>query len=275
MRLGPIARCTLIVHDLDRAIAAYAGVLGQQQRGLDRVPKQRALDMGEPALIDARRALLGSPADSGAWLELIEAPGAQPTQPYARRGWLGLVLNVEEIDALIATLDPGLFRPLGTAADSDAAIPARAVVGPEGEVLYLSTGDRARGQFAIPNARCAIDGPVAAVLGAENCATSIAFYAGLGLVQSWQVEARLAAINQCHNLDPAQQHQAAIGRLHAGQCIEIDSLPFLPQGDATLRCGLRMLGFHRSNADGRRLQGRDDPSARILAGPEGEAVELV
>ena len=55
----------------------------------------------------------------------------------------------------------------------------------------------------------------------------------------------------------------------------ITQLPTLPAADATLRTGIRMLSFARSDASGRRLAAHDDPSARILAGPEGEAIELV
>jgi hypothetical protein len=49
----------------------------------------------------------------------------------------------------------------------------------------------------------------------------------------------------------------------------------LPAADSALRFGLRLISFARSDMQGRGLVAMDDPSARILAGPAGEAIELL
>ncbi len=80
-----------------------------------------------------------------------------------------------------------------------------------------------------------------------------AFYAGIGLLD---------------RIDTP-----TTGLLQGGQRIEflLADTPPTP----SLRTGIGLVSFARSNALGTRQSGTDDPSARILGGAEGEGVELV
>ncbi len=274
MRLGPIVSATVICRDLDRSLAAYAHLgLPLVERGA--LARSRALAMGEAALADARCARLG--ATDCAWLQLIEAPGASQSTPFGRRGWLALEVGVRDVDALAARLSDKHFRVLGAPANLDVsdAIRAMQVAGPDGEVLYLTQVKRPVPPFALPQALHEVDQLFVGVLGCGDRERTLAFYEGLGLVDRWRFDTRLGALNRAHGRDCSERHPVACAQLRGQHLLEFDALPWLPAADASLRAGIRMLSIARSDAQNQPLRAADDPSARVLAGPEGEWLELV
>ena len=118
--------------------------------------------------------------------------------------------------------------------------PGDELIGPGGERLRGSGGF---GALAVAK----ID------LGCTDPRGARAFYAGLGLLDRFD--------------------SAAIGWLQGGQRIEFLQTDAAPA--TSLRTGIRLVSFARSDAHGTRQRGTDDPSARILGGAEGEGVELV
>lgn len=271
MRLGPITGATLIVRNLERSLAAYSDQLGMVQVGSEVIPLQRALDMGETTLQNARVARLRARADAAPWLSLIEVPHAPLTPP--RRGWLALVLTVADVDALTALVDRGIWQVLGEPAETLSAPATRSLqmVGPDGEVLRLIQRQPIASDDRSP-AGAVVDRLFGVVLGAADCATALGFYEGLGLFDRWRlpVHAHTPDLGGVPSLIPA-----AFGRLGGAEVLEIDQVPALPTNDSTLRTGLRLISFARSDRSGQRLVAQNDPSARILAGPEGEGIELV
>lgn len=267
MRLGPIVDATLVVANLERALAAYVGGLGLLAGAIGRVPRQRALDMGDAALADAACVQLRSVVDRDSWLTLIEMAEAIPSTSYGRRGWGGLSLAVRDVDELAAQVDRSAWRVLSEPTDGTLVI-----AGADGEVLSLVQKSPWPLPCRIPVARCAVDRVFAASLAVRDRGDALGFYEGLGLVDRWRID---AAVSQVDANERTAAGPLAIAQLRADNLLEIRQLPWLPATDATLRTGIRMLGFARSDAGGRRLLAADDPSARILAGPEGEAIELV
>ncbi len=270
MRLGPIHAATIVVRNLDRALAAYRQVgLVVADRG--RLPQQRGLDMGDAAFADAACASLRSVADVSPWLTLIEMPGAAPGAPCTRRGWTALSVVVDDIESLAAQLDPQLWRVL----DEPAVLPiadelqSLQLVGGDGEVLRLVQVIEGAGSSLPTIARCPVGRIFAATLAARDCRSALAFYAGLGLAPGGSLGASRAAPAETALVPQAH------GQLCGGNRIDFEQRPLLANADATLRSGIRMISFARSDRSGRRLAADVDPSARILAGPEGEAIELV
>jgi hypothetical protein len=96
------------------------------------------------------------------------------------------------------------------------------------------------------------------VLATPNPARSAAFYGGLGLVD-WQ----------------PQDKGRVMGLLRDGHSILFVPVASGVPAAPAHRAGLRCVSLYRSDASGRRLASGDDPSARVLAGPVGEAIELV
>ena len=96
------------------------------------------------------------------------------------------------------------------------------------------------------------------LLATPNPARSAAFYGGLGLLD-WQ----------------PQDDGSVLGRLRGGHTILFMPVAAGTPAAPAHRAGLRCVSLYRSDADGRRQASPDDPSARVLAGPVGEAIELV
>lgn len=154
----------------------------------------------------------------------------------ADEAWLDLI---EQPDAAPAGSAQG-WQSLGDGESAGAPW-----VGPDGELLHLSVGAAAPRLAKL-------------VLATPNPARSAAFYAGLGLVER-----------------ELQGDGTLLGLLRGGH-----SILFVPVAAGTPaapahRAGLRCVSLYRSDAAGRRLASPDDPSARVLAGPVGEAIELL
>ena len=271
MRLGPITGATLIVRNLERSLHAYCDQFGLLRFDTGKLPLQRALDMGDASLAHAATARLRAQAEANPRLTLIEMPHAPLGTPYARRGWLALMFRVNDVDLLGGRIDGQTWQMLSApVGDSTSGLRSMPVAGPDGEVLHLI-------QPRIPLAGAsaavaAVDGLHGAVLGAAHCGTALGFYEGLGLIDRWRTQARKPTLTHEQAADGCP---AAFAQLAGGEVIEIDQLPGLPANDSSLRSGLRLISFARSDRHGRRLVAHHDPSARILAGPEGEAIELL
>ena len=271
MRLGPISSATLIVRNLERSLGAYCDRLGLLRFDTGRLPLQRALDMGDASLAHAATARLRAQAEANPRLTLIEMPHATLGAPHARRGWLALMFRVTNVDLLGGSIDGQAWQVLSAPADdSITGLRSTQVAGPDGEVLHLI-------QPRIPlagasTAVAAVDRLHGVVLGAAHCGTALGFYEGLGLIHRWRTQVRMPTLSRDQAADCCP---AAFGQLAGGEVIAIDQLPNLPANDSSLRSGLRLVSFARSDRNGHRLVAHHDPSARILAGPEGEGIELL
>lgn len=258
MRLGPIAGATLIVPDLQQALIAYVEQLRLFEVARDPLSRQRALDMGETALIEAPSATLALARDGAPCLYLIEAPVAALHGNEGTRGWTRLDFSVSELSAVCSRLAGPEWTRLPEVEPMQAgAQPAALFRGPAGEhVGFRQVSDRSDRVMA-----AAAEGRVEALLGVglevANIPAALAFYQGLGLVAG-----RCTAAG-------------AIGELRDRQHIEFVPAAASPKRDASLSASIRMVSFARSDGHGRRLDAADDPSARILAGPAREAIELV
>lgn len=272
MRLGPISAATVIVRSLDQALAAYVNQLGLVLVGRERVPRQRALDMGDAALADAPSAGLRSAADVDPWLTLVEMPEATLTTAFSRRGWQAISLRVSDVDALAAHIDRRCWHVLSEPAAHDDGLRTLVIAGADGEVVQLTAVVHPSATCPLPLARCPVDRIGGAVLGARDCAAALGFYEGLGLVGRWRGPMSLPVDASAQQITDQGR---AMAQLRGSNRLDINQMPWLPAADSTLRTGIRLISFERSDASGRRLLAGNDPSARILAGPEGEAIELV
>lgn len=148
---GPLLHATLIVADLAVMQRAYAS-LGLVPRTAGTVSVAQAQAWGQPQL--QGRPMLGmAPGPQAATLlRLIEVPGAPPRPTRHSHGWLALEILVRDVDALAATLAPGHFDTVGAPADLELspAIRAMQLVGPAGEMLYLTQVKAQVPPFALP-----------------------------------------------------------------------------------------------------------------------------
>ena len=104
MRLHHLARVTLVVRDLEAALAEHG--FEQAQISLFNVPEARALSLGVPAIAGVRAALIVG-ADATIGIELIEQPNAQANMhPSAERlGWAGFERKPNGLNVTLNCLD--------------------------------------------------------------------------------------------------------------------------------------------------------------------------
>jgi catechol 2,3-dioxygenase-like lactoylglutathione lyase family enzyme len=151
---GPLLHATLIVADMQRVQRAYAA-LGLVAVAQGEVNAAHARAWGQPALQGRRVLALAPGPNAPALLRLIEVPGAPPRPTRFSYGWLALEILVRDVDALAAALPAGHFEVVGAPADLDLspAIRAMQLVGPAGEMLYLTQVKAPVPPFDLPLSR--------------------------------------------------------------------------------------------------------------------------
>ena len=135
---GPLAHATLLVGAAAPVIAAYRA-LGLKVVADGPVATAQAQAWGQAAL-GGQRCVELAPRDGTSLLRLIEVPGAQPRPTRWGHGWLALEILVADVDALQGPARAAGFEIVGPPADLEmsSALRAMQVVGPAGEMLYLT-----------------------------------------------------------------------------------------------------------------------------------------
>ena len=266
--LGPAVAATIITRDLDHSIAAYTQHLGQQLSSEQAFDATQARACGWDALAGNRSAWLAN-ALGEPWLQLVEHGAATSMAPFTHYGWLSLEVAVADVDALGESLANSPFEIIGPPADlamSD-AIRAMQVVGPDGEVLYLTQIKRPVAGFELPTARCAVDRLFIPVMTCPDREAALAHYAALSGNDGLRFETRITVINRALGFDKNREHPVATLQLRGATLIEIDQVDQLaaaPFGGPTLPGGIALIHFAH-------------PSARpgIYNGAAGERYQLI
>jgi hypothetical protein len=153
---GPLLHATLIVADAAPLVAAYA-VLGLEAHGEGTVQDDEAARWGDAAsALAGRRSLWLGAKGAAPLLRLIVVPGTPPRPTRRQHGWLALEVLVRDVDALAVRIAAAGassgFEVVGPPADLDVspAIRAMQVVGPAGEMLYLTQVKAPVPPFDIP-----------------------------------------------------------------------------------------------------------------------------
>lgn len=251
-RLGPAHAATLIAADLDQCTAIYAGHLELQPGAVGLLGEPQAEALGWPELAHTRCCWLAN-ALGEPWLRVIEHRGAEATKPFERYGWMSLEIAVSDVDALGAALIDSPFEIIGPPADlamSD-AIRAMQVVGPCGEVLYLTEVKRPVPPFEIPQARCPVDRLFIPVMMTPDREASLAHYAGLSGNDGLRFDTRITVISAARGLDREHQHPVATLQLAGETLIEIDQVDGLSEplsGHGGPPTGIALIHFQHPDA---------------------------
>lgn len=147
---GPLRHATLIVAEASALTDAY-GLLGLAPVGRDMVSTAQAQTWCRPALAGCAVTWLAAP-DSPALLRVIESPAAATRPTRLCHGWLALEILVRDVDELGRRLQGSTFEIVGAPADLavSPAIRAMQVVGPAGEMLYLTQVKQPVPPFELP-----------------------------------------------------------------------------------------------------------------------------
>ena len=233
----------------------------------------------------ARYALLANELDEP-WLELMENKGANTLNPFDHAGWFSLEISVTEVDRLRHKLDESLFRVIGEPANLDVSDDIRAmqVIGPAGEVLYLTEVKAPVPPFELPFARCPVDRLFIPVMLADNREAAASIYEQLNGHAGIKFDTRITVINRERGLDIAQRHPVCTLQLAGNNLIEIDQLSDLQSRAATngtLNAGIAAITFSVAavslSLPGQIVSSRNETSCNYacLRGAAGELIELV
>ena len=286
--LGAIHGATLLCADLATARAAYEVALGYRVVAEGVVTASLAGQWGAPGHAGAPLLLMQPPAGDGPFLRFIEAPGMRPYVPCSAWGWHALELAVSSCDAATARLlDAGRFSLLDAPHDlgfSAGALRAAQLLGPFGEVLYLTEIRRPVPGYSLPTARSLIDRLFIVVQHGASAADGLARYtAAFGNAASPVMQVDIAFMAQLHGC--AVGHRYGIGTLALDACcyFELDDTPAhvgpRPATDGLLPAGIGLVSCRGALAAG--------PAAPVelfyararqvdcTIGPGGERLEIL
>ncbi len=246
LRSNGILHVTLIAPDLDAACNAYSRQLGLE------VAVRDVLEPGLAEVLDLAD-LAGSPV---AWLSnpagerilrLVEDPDATVLAPMHRHGWLSLEVLVADVDSLVSGLTAP-FRILRPAADLELspAIRASQVLGPCGEMLYLTSIKEPVPPFDLPMTDARVSHTFIGVMSTPDRAASQAAWVAVSGQPGWAFDTRITVLNDAFGKDLASRYPVAVVPLPGQSMVEIDevSLPQDGSPDVPVDADQRFAGQH-------------------------------
>ncbi len=293
--LKRITMATFTSPDLASVERDYSRWLGYQVRERGTISAELAKAWAAPGAAGKRYLLLSSEPSPNVFIRVIEgkAPPAD-LLPLTSWGWTGIEIIIDDPVALREQLRDSPFRVIGEPAPLGAfpTIKAFQVVGPSGEVLYLTaeTGDRSKSILPPPG------GPVGRifimVVGGPDIDALLDFYSSrFNLVRNPARMLSVGVIKRAQQLADGELTPLATARLaERGNLIEFDGYSSRTRARPTepgqLPPGIVSTTFAVANLDSLQVEWLAPPTrheglayqgkrAGTLRGPAGELIELI
>jgi hypothetical protein len=284
-RLGRVASATVLSAALESACESYARALHLAVLHWTVLTPTIAAHLDLPELAGARCAWLGT-VGQAPWLRVIEAPAALPAVPLRRHGWLAIEVLVGNVDALVAAL-PSSWIVLGPPADLDVSPDIRAsqVLGPCGEMYYLTEVNAPVPPFDLPQTTALVDRPFIVVLSTPSRERTQAAWEALADRLALAFHTRITVLNRELGRALGERYPVAVLQFREQCLVEIDEVE-LPPFDASQRVlGMHLVSIVIDSLE-RRIEGLgpvhavDGPGyggarTALWRGPCGERVELI
>ncbi len=269
-----LAGATVVTPDLDAAMAAYRDYLGYAG-SVEALEAEVAAAWGVPAAAGSRMATLRPASGKNRFLRLVEGQPAPGFRPLASFGWTAIEIVVENVDRLAEKLADSPFRIIGPPAilefEFTDKLKAMQVVGPGGEILYLTEIGGEIPGFELPSADSFVDQPFIMVLASADIAEAGRFYEGLGRPIGPEMTAPVQILSDAFGLPREHKHRLATIALDECSLFEVDAFPPSTVARALssigLPSGIAMVSLF-GDAGG-------SPSAGPLVGAAGEWVEIL
>lgn len=269
-----LAGATIVVPDLDAAIAAYREWLGYQPSPMVAFDTAEADAWNAAQAAGARMSTLNPESGEARFLRLVEGRPDPAFRPMGALGWNAVEIIVQDVEALAAKLArPGSpFAIIGAPAvldfDFTDKIKAMQVAGPGGEVLYLTEVAEPVPGFDLPEAKSFVGQPFIMVMGSRDIEAAARPYVERGRALSPIFEARIDVLSDAYGIDSLHRHRLATVAFDEASLIEIDAFPSAaidrPTSSIGLPSGIAIAHFHGTAAAG----------AERFVGGAGEWIEL-
>jgi hypothetical protein len=270
-RIGGIVGTTVTTPDLAASVEAYTRDLGFVEVESGRLSAQQAAHWHAPAAAGAPYASLAPGGHRDFRFRFVEQPGATGYRAFTTHGWNAAELIVQDVDAMARSLEGSAFRIIGAPADLVFCTDIRAmqIVGPAGELLYLTGFKRPVPGLDVPEPRCPVDRVFIVILGGPSLPAMQAFYGErFGAPAAPVMESRVVAMADVFGLDREHRFRIAALPLAGQSLIEIDAMPEgarpVPRVDGLLPPGISIVSVSGPAAD-----------AGCVLGAAGELLEIL
>jgi len=270
-RIGGIVGTTINTPDLAASVGAYTGHLGFVEVAGGTVSDTLAQQWQAPAAAGARFVSLAPGGHRDFQLRLVEQPAGTAYRAFTTHGWNAAELIVEDVDGMAEALASSPFRIVGAPADLVFCTDIRAmqIVGPAGELLYLTQFKRPVPGLDVPLPRCPVDRVFIVILGGPSLPAMQAFYRDrFGAPEAPEMESRVVAMAEAFGLDREQRFRIAALPLAGQSLIELDAMPPgaqpIRRDGGQLPAGIAIVSVAGPAAD-----------AGCILGAAGELLEIV
>ncbi|ARN73444.1 hypothetical protein [Oceanicoccus sagamiensis] len=288
--LGPALTGTLVCNNLDTLLNAYVDYLSMSVLEAGEVSAQQAAIWGAPELVGARFAVLASETEV-CWIRAVEDTTAAAAIPFKQQGWMSLEVVVEDVDTLATELVDSPFELYRPPADLDVSDDIRAmqVIGPAGEVLYLTQVKGPVPPFEIPMAKSRVDRLFIPVMCCGDRDAATTFYTDFPHVKEYKFDTKITSVNAAYGWELERKHPVATVQLAGETMIEIDQIDAAeprPQTEGRLPAGIAMISYEVDALSDHSLVWFSEPArissppyngrlAACCRGVGGELVELI
>jgi catechol 2,3-dioxygenase-like lactoylglutathione lyase family enzyme len=288
-----IVAVTIAAPDLQAVEAAYVRHLHYDvvERG---VLSQELAEAWQAPNIRGRKYLLMQPqSGEPVYLRFVESPKVDGYQPLLTHGWNSTEILVEDPDKLAEQLADSPFRIIGPPRPltMNPKVRAMQVIGPAGELLYLTRIPPGGSLFNLGTAKTWVDRVFIVVLGGPDMAAMQAFYRDiLAMPVTDASPSVVGVVNDAYDRSEDAETLLSIVRFPQSFLIELDEYPResrpRPSPRAELPPGMAMVSFSVDTLGTRQLPWIVTPRARsaapyhgrevgLLRGAAGELIELV
>ena len=290
---SPLLAATLTVRSVDAAVRRYVDWLDFRLVEDGTVDAALAASWQLPCAAGRGYAVLRCASGLASHLRLVEGEPVAGFLPLRSWGWAAIEVCVQDVLAVHARLQGGPFEIIGppNAIASLPVIHPMQVLGPDGEIVYLTEINQGGPGSGLPSARAPIDHLFIAVLGCADMNASAQWYARqLGLVVAPPLTIVYRMLNRAYGFAADRQHRLCTGERDGHLFLEFDQYPDAavarPAAPLQAPPGLWCCSFGYPALDAVPGPWLSPPTARggaisggrrvgVLRAPAGELVELV
>ncbi len=228
--LGAIHTVTITATNLQNIEDAYSRYFGYQVVDRSPVNPSLAASWGAPGVAGAAALIMQPASGAESFLRFVEGSPVPDYVPLRSYGWNAIEIIVQDLSALNERLLDSPFEIIGTPAvldfDFTDAISAMQVIGPAGEVLYLTMISKKVPGLDLPRANAFVDQTFIMILGGPSLEQTTSYFSEtFGVSSSPPMDGTIRVLNRAFDRPPKTKTTIATITLSGQTLIELDEMP--------------------------------------------------